>query len=158
MSKYHHIKYRAGITIAVVLAAVFASCTKDFQKINATWNGSASATFAQIYQSIGSNLDMTAQGEDNAGTRWLYPITQQGAVYAASDYTYGGGANWNGLYQNLASINQMLSMAAASPDSATYTNAIAMLKTLRAYQAIELSNFYGDIPYSKAGKGLSGAT
>ncbi|HVW15895.1 MAG TPA: SusD/RagB family nutrient-binding outer membrane lipoprotein [Mucilaginibacter sp.] len=144
--------------IAVLLVGISASCTKDFQKINATWNGSASATFSQMYQSIGSNLDLTAQGEDNAGTRWLYPITQQGAVYAASDYGYGGGANWNGFYQNLAAENQMLSVIAANPDSANYTNAKAMLKVLRAYQAIELSNFYGDIPYFKAGKGLSGST
>src|ERR1700740_7897 len=126
MSKYYNIKYRAGITVAVLLAAIFASCTKNFQKENATWNGSASATLGQLYLGIGSNMDATAQGEDNAGTRWLYPITQQGAVYAKSDYTYGQGANWTGFYQNLAAINQMFGMVAKNPDSANYTNAIAM--------------------------------
>ncbi len=45
-----------------------------------------------------------------------------------------------------------------SPDSATYTNAIAMVKVLRAYEALELSNTYGDLPYSKAGKAFSGST
>jgi len=158
MSKYHTIKSVAGIAIIILLTAVFASCTKNFRTENAQWNGSASATFAQIYQSIGSNLDLTAQGEDNAGTRWLLPITQQGAVYASSDFLFGQGANWTGFYQNLAADYQLFSMAASSPDSANYINAIAMIKTLRAYQAIELSNFYGDIPYSKAGKGLSGST
>ncbi len=158
MSTNYNKRYHAGTVVGLILVAFFASCTKDFQKINATWNGSASATFSQIYQSIGSNLDQTAQGEDNAGTRWLYPITQQGAVYAKSDFGYGGGANWTGFYQNLAAVNQMLAMVASHPDSANYTNAVAMLKVLRAYQAIELSNFYGDIPYSKAGKGLSGST
>ena len=158
MSKYHTIKSVARIAIVVLLTAVFASCTKNFRTENAQWNGSASATFAQIYQSIGSNLDLTAQGEDNAGTRWLLPITQQGAVYASSDFLFGQGANWTGFYQNLAADYQLFSMAASSPDSANYINAIAMIKTLRAYQAIELSNFYGDIPYSKAGKGLSGST
>ncbi|HZY39499.1 MAG TPA: SusD/RagB family nutrient-binding outer membrane lipoprotein, partial [Mucilaginibacter sp.] len=158
MSKYYNIRYRAGMMVAVLLASIFASCTKNFQKENATWNGSATATLQQIYLGIGSNMDATAQGEDNAGTRWLYPITQQGAVYATSDYSYGQGANWTGFYQNLAAMNQMFSTMAASPDSATYTNAVAMLKVLRAYQALELSNFYGDIPYSKAGRGLSGST
>jgi hypothetical protein len=158
MSKYYNIKYRAGIMVAVLLAAIFASCTKNFQKENATWNGSASATLPQLYLGIGSNLDATAQGEDNAGTRWLYPITMQGAVYEKSDYTYGQGANWNGFYQNLAAMNQMFTMMSTSPDSATYTNVKAMLLVLRAYQAIELSNFYGDIPYFKAGKALSGST
>ena len=158
MTKYYNIRYRAGMMVAVLLATVFASCTKNFQKENATWNGSATATLQQIYLGIGSNMDATAQGEDNAGTRWLYPITQQGAVYATSDYSYGQGANWTGFYQNLAAMNQMFSTMAASPDSAIYTNAEAMLKVIRAYQAIELSNFYGDIPYSKAGRGLSGST
>lgn len=154
MSKLKNIKLVAGIVAMILPAAFFASCTKDFQKINAPWNASVTATVTQIYTNIGSNLDQTAEGEDNAGTRWLYPITQQGAVYAASDYTYGQGANWNGFYQNLAAINQIFSMISARPDSANYTNAIAMLKVLRAYQAIELSNFYGDIPYSKAGREL----
>ncbi len=158
MSKYHNIKTWTGIIAATLLIAIFASCTKDFQKINATWNAAAVATLPQLYQSIGANLDNTAEGEDATSTRWLYPITQQGAVIAKSDYTYGQGANWSGFYQNLAAINQMFSMIAAQPDSANYTNIKAMLKVLRAYQAIELSNFYGDIPYSKASLGFSGKT
>lgn len=159
MFKYHHIKRRtATIAAAVSFVAILASCTKNFEKINAVWNGSASATFTQIYTSIGANLDVTAQGMDNVGERWIYPITQQGAVYAASDYGYGGGANWNGFYQNLAGINQMFTSLTTNPDSATYTNAKAMLKVLRAYQALELSNLYGDMPYSKAGKAYSGST
>jgi len=159
MFKYYNIKRKTAIiTAAVSFVAILASCTKNFEKINAVWNGSASATFTQIYTSIGANLDVTAQGMDNVGERWIYPITQQGAVYAASDYGYGGGANWNGFYQNLAGINQMFTSLKTNPDSATYTNAKAMLKVLRAYQALELSNLYGDMPYSKAGKAYSGST
>jgi len=159
MFKYHHIKRRTAIiTAAISFVAVLASCTKNFEKINAVWNGSASATFTQVYTSIGGNLDATAEGMDNVGARWLYPITQLGAVYAASDYGYGGGGNWNGFYQNLAGINQMFTELTTNPDSANYTNAKAMLKVLRAYQALELSNLYGDIPYSRAGKAFSGST
>jgi hypothetical protein len=159
MLKYYNIKQRTGILITTVFfTVILASCTKNFQKENAPYNGSVTATLPQIYQSIGAQLDNTAEGEDNAGTRWLLPITQQGAVYASSDYSFGQGANWAGFYSNLAAMNQMLSTMAASPDSATYTNVKAMLLVLRAYQAIELSNFYGALPYSKAGKGLSGST
>jgi len=159
MLKYYNIKkYTAIITTTVFFIAVLASCTKDFQKENTPYVGSYFTTLPQSYQSIGAQLDITAQGEDNAGTRWLLPITQQGAVYASSDYSYGQGANWSGFYANLATTNQMLSTMAASPDSAIYTNAKAMLLVLRAYQAIELSNFYGAMPYSKAGKAFSGNT
>jgi hypothetical protein len=159
MLKYHNIKkWTAIMTTTVFVAAVLVSCTKSFQKENAPYSGPASASLAQLYTGIGANLDANAEGMDNTGARWLYPITQLGAVYAISDYPYGSGANWNGFYQNLAAINQMLTTMKTSPDSATYVNAEAMVKTLRAYQALELSNLYGDMPYSLAGRAFSGST
>src|SRR5579864_9301156 len=156
MLKYYRVDKMAGVLISLFLIVALLSCTKNFQKINATWNGAASASLQQLYTGIGANLDNTAEGEDNAGTRWLYPITQQGAVYAASDFGYGGGANWSGFYQNLANMNEMFALISASADSSNYTNVKAMVKVLRAYQAVELSNLYGDMPYSKAGKAISG--
>lgn len=153
----HYIKqWKVLMSTTVFVALILASCTKNFQKENAPYAGPASATLAQLYTGIGSNLDVAAQGQDNTAARWLYPITQLGAVYAVSDYPYGSGTNWNGFYQNLAAVNKMLTMMTTSSDSATYINAEAMVKVLRAYEALELSNFYGDMPYSKAGKVFSG--
>jgi len=146
------------MTSTVFVATILASCTKNFLKENATYSGPASATLPQLYTGIGANLDATAEGMDNTGARWLYPITQLGAVYAVSDYPYGSGGNWGGFYQNLVAMNQMLKSMTTSPDSATYINAEAMVKTLRAYQAIELSNLYGDMPYSLAARAFSGST
>ncbi|MFI5160585.1 MAG: SusD/RagB family nutrient-binding outer membrane lipoprotein [Sphingobacteriales bacterium] len=159
MLKHHHIKQKiAIIAFLAIFIAILASCTKDFQKINTPHIGSETATINQLYTGIGSQLDNTAEGEDATSTRWLYPITQQGAVYARSDYDFGQGANWNGLYSNMAATYQILKqITALKADSANYTNVKAMLLTLRAYQAIELSNFYGSIPYSKAAKGFSGS-
>lgn len=159
MLKHHHIKQGTAIIAAsVFFIALLASCTKNFQEINTPHSGSTKATLDQLYTGIGSQMDNTAEGEDATSTRWLYPITQQGAVYARSDYSFGQGANWSGFYQNLAAINQMFSQIAANKaDSVNYTNVKAMVLVLRAYQAIELSNFYGSIPYSRAGKGFSGS-
>jgi len=159
MSKYHNMKKWAAIMTIIVFVTMFlASCTKNFQKENAPYSGPAAASLPQLYTGIGANLDANAEGMDNTGARWLYPITQLGAVYATSDYPYGSGANWNGFYQNLVAISQMLTRMTTSPDSATYINAEAMVKTLRAYQAIELSNLYGDMPYSQAGRAFSGSS
>jgi len=159
MFKYHNIKQWIGVvTTTMFISVILASCTKNFQKENASYNGPASATLQQIYTGIGSNLDRAADIGDWSEARWLYPITQLGAVYAASDYPFVEGQNWGLFYSNLPAMNQMITTMTASPDSATYTNAIAMVKVLRAYQALELSNTYGDIPYSKAGKAFSGST
>jgi hypothetical protein len=158
MLKYYSVNKLAGAIIVLFLIAAMPSCTKNFQKINATWNGAASASLLQLYTGIGANLDITADiGLDNSAARWLYPITQQGAVYAASDYPFVNSTGWVSFYQNLSSFNKMFSTIAADPDSANYTNVKAMIKVLRAYQAIELSDFYGDIPFSKAGNGISGS-
>jgi hypothetical protein len=48
----------------------------------------------------------------------------------------------------------MMSAISASLDSTVYRNIIAMVKTLKAYEAIKLSNFYGDMPYSQAGNAI----
>jgi Starch-binding associating with outer membrane len=152
MFKYYRTNKIAVLITGLFFIIVFPSCTKNFQTMNATWNGAASATLLQLYTGIGAQIDNTAESEDANETRWMYSITQQGAVYAASDYAYGGGANWTGFYENLAAYTKMFDMISTDPDSANYVNVKAMLKVLRAYQAIELSNFYGDIPYSKAGE------
>jgi hypothetical protein len=159
MLKYYNIKQCAAAVIATVLVTtILASCTKKFEIENASYSGPASATLSQLYTGIGANLDRAANIGDNAEARWLYPITQLGAVYAASDFGFEENQNWGLFYANLPAMNQMLSTMQASPDSATYTNAEAMVKVLRAYQALELSNTYGDMPYFKAGKAFSGST
>ncbi|MBS1532678.1 MAG: SusD/RagB family nutrient-binding outer membrane lipoprotein [Bacteroidetes bacterium] len=142
----------------VFVTVILASCTRNFQKENAPYSGPASATLQQLYTGIGANIDRAADIGDWSEARWLYPITQLGAVYAASDFTFVESQNWGLFYANLPAMDQMLTTMTSSPDSATYTNAIAMVKVLRAYQALELSNLYGDMPYSKAGKAFSGST
>jgi len=159
MLKHHNIKHWMGaVALTVLIASILASCTKNFQKENAPFSGPASATLVQLYSGIGSNIDLDANIGKWSSARWLYPITQLGAVYAASDFSFVEGTSWTEFYANLPAMNQMLTTMAKSPDSATYTNAIAMVKVLRAYQALELTNLYGDIPYSKAGKAFSGST
>jgi len=159
MLKYHNMKKWTGlITATVFVSVVLASCTKNFVKENTPYDRPTVATLPQLYQGIGSNLEANAEGMDNTGARWLYPITQLGAVYAVSDYPYGSGPNWGGFYQNLVGMGQMIAKMHAAADSANYVNAEAMVRTLRAYQALELSNLYGDMPYSKAAKAFSGST
>jgi len=159
MLKHHNIKHwMKAVALTVLVASILASCTKNFQKENAPYSGPASATLPQLYTGIGANIDRSANIGNWFAARWLYPITQLGAVYAVSDFSFVEGTSWSEFYSNLPAMNQMLNTMSKSPDSATYINAMAMVKVLRAYQAIELTNLYGDIPYSKAGRAFSGST
>ena len=87
---------------------------------------------------------------------YWYPISQQGIVYTQPDYSYDGGPSreWSNFYHNLSNYKAMMEVIAASHDSTIYTNVKAMMKVLKAYEAIKLSNFYGDMPYSMAGNAI----
>jgi hypothetical protein len=138
--------------LSILTALELTSCTKKFDTINKPWQGSPTASVQQLYDGIVSNLQLN--NDQQFENQWLYPITQQGAVYHRSDYAYGE-SDWSNFYANLSAYDILMTTIAASPDTAIYTNVKAMVKTLRAYQAIKMSNFYGDIPYSQAGQAIN---
>jgi hypothetical protein len=143
-------KYQFGI---ILLALLFntSSCTKKFDSINEPPFGSPTANVQQLYDGFVSNLQL--QDEQVTHNSWTYAITQQGIVYTKPDYAYGndGSELWSKFYHNLSNYNALMDVIKSNADTSVYTNVIAMVKVLRAYQAIRLSNFYGDIPFSKAG-------
>ncbi|MFI5140195.1 MAG: SusD/RagB family nutrient-binding outer membrane lipoprotein, partial [Sphingobacteriales bacterium] len=142
-----------GMGFILMIAAV-ASCTKNFDTINTPPFNSPVANVQQLFTGFESNLQL---GDPQVSyNSWTYPITQQGIVYTKADYVYGtdGGENWNSFYNNLSNYKALMGVIAASKDPAIYTNITAMAKVLKAYQAIKLSNLYGAIPYSEAGKAL----
>jgi len=154
--KYKINKLALKIAGVVLILSVASGCTKKFEEINAPWNGSPNATPQQIYVAFVGNL-LLSYGDQSTSTSWWYPITQQGMVYTRPDYSYDGGPGdeWNNFYHNLSNYKAMMAAIAAAPDTTIYTNLKAMVKTLKAYEAIKLSNFYGDIPFSKAGQALN---
>jgi Starch-binding associating with outer membrane len=143
------------ITYLLICIVVIGSCTKDFKKINTPWNGSPSASVQQLYIAFTSNLFLTYGDQATMNSYW-YPITQQGIVYTKPDYSYDGGPSeeWSNFYHNLSNYKAMMGIIATSHDSTIYTNVKAMVKTLKAYETIKLSNFYGDIPYFLAGNAI----
>jgi hypothetical protein len=139
----------------VIGGTAVVSCTKNFNSINTPKTGSPTASVQQLYVAFVSN--MTQGDQQVTYNSWTYPITQQGAVYTKADFTYGNDGNelWTNFYHNLPNYNSVMAVIAAQPDTAIYTNVKAMMKVLRGYMAIKLSNFFGDIPYSAAGAALT---
>jgi hypothetical protein len=140
------------LTVALSLLGLGA-CTKKFSTINTPYTGSPTATLKQLYIAFVSNLALSG-GDQNDDNGWLYPITQQGMVYTHPDFPYASTGIWGNFYHNLSNYNEYMGVIAASPDTTIYTNAKAMIMVLKAYQAIKVSDFYGDIPYSDAGKAI----
>src|SRR5262249_21358430 len=87
---------------------------------------------------------------------WVYPVTQLGPVYTKADYAFAadGAEYWDNFYHNLPNYESMMTLIAQQPDTTIYTNVKAMMKVLKGYMAIKLTNFFGDMPYSTAGQSL----
>jgi hypothetical protein len=155
-SVYQNNKSKLSLALVILIFVLgIASCTKNFTSINTPWSGSPTPTLPQLFVAFVANIDNTANSEQRDDNGWLYPITQQGMIYTKSDYLYGGSTSaWGDFFHNLSNYNAAMNLIAASPDTTIYTNVKAMLKTLKVYQAIKVSNLYGDMPYSDAGKAI----
>lgn len=146
--------YKRNRFLLLMLAGIsggLGGCTKNFKNINTDPTNVPNGSIAQLYVGFVSNM---AQGDQQVTyNSWVYPITQQGVVYTKADYVYGndGVEYWSNFYHNMSNYNAMMGVIAAEPDTTIYTNVKAMMKVLRGYMAIKLSNFFGDMPYSQAG-------
>ncbi|HTR28548.1 MAG TPA: SusD/RagB family nutrient-binding outer membrane lipoprotein [Puia sp.] len=148
------IEYFRFTAALFLLIGGISSCTKNFETINAPTNGSPVATVSQLYVGFVSNM---AQGDQQVGyNSWVYPITELAPVYTKADYSYGNDGNeyWSNFYHNLSNYEAMMQAIARQPDTTVYTNIKAQMKVLRGYMAIKLTNLFGDMPYSAAGKSL----
>jgi hypothetical protein len=148
-------KYLYSVTALVILFGGASSCTKNFKSINTPLIGSPTASVSQLYVAFVSNMTL---GDQQVGNNsWVYPITQLAPVYTKADYSYGndGDEYWSNFYHNLPNYEAMMQLIAQQPDTTIYTNVKCMMKVLKGYMAIKLSNFFGDMPYSAAGQSLN---
>lgn len=135
--------------IAVLL--LFSSCKKNFESINTPPKDATIATTPEVFNMIVSSLPLTA-GEQSVFNSWIYPITQQ-AIVTSGAYPYDNAkeAVWSNYYTTLANYRLLESRITSSSTPATMNNLYAMLKTLMAYKTFKTTNYYGDMPYTKAG-------
>ncbi|HXB34384.1 MAG TPA: SusD/RagB family nutrient-binding outer membrane lipoprotein [Puia sp.] len=148
-------KYLYSVTALVILFGGASSCTKNFKSINTPLIGSPTASVSQLYVAFVSNMTL---GDQQVGNNsWVYPISQLAPVYTKADYSYGndGDEYWSNFYHNLPNYEAMMQLIAQQPDTTIYTNVKCMMKVLKGYMAIKLSNFFGDMPYSAAGQSLN---
>lgn len=160
----NYIINKTGAVILALALLFTSSCKKNFESINTPPEGATDATTPAVFNAIISSMPISA-GEYSVMNAWLYPITQQGMVTSASGaypYDNAKSAVWSNYYQTLANYRLLQSRITAGADSATMNNLYGMLKTIMAYKTFKATNYYGDMPYSKAGyaplNGVSGYT
>lgn len=147
-------------TLLIAGATLVTSCKKNLEEINEDPNHIT--TSVQDY-----NLLLTASEVYIAGTD--YDTWRNGLIYGATmmqhlastqdywngdKYTYSAGYNsafWDRQYPNgVADIQEVIN---SFKDDATKKNAYNIARILRVFLFQQMTDLYGDVPYSEAGLG-----
>ncbi|OOQ57017.1 SusD/RagB family nutrient-binding outer membrane lipoprotein [Mucilaginibacter pedocola] len=146
---------RQKIVVLALMAFAPLACTKDFARYNANPDGVASPNLGYMFSDAlvkTSQLDMEPRTNYCAAfMQYGYSDFWSGTNYMQSDDI--ARRYWNNFYipvlQNLEYILPLLK----TDNSMATTYAAARIWRVFIYQ--KLTDFYGDIPYSQAGKALS---
>jgi hypothetical protein len=149
--------------IAVVLALTFGAgaCTKDFEKINI--NPTAPSEVPLDYLLAQAQLQISGSAGDPGYKVWRGNFIYSGTIvqqlasvddyYAGDKYTYNAdnsGAYFADSYVNsVKNLTDIISQASEDPAD---VNILSMTRILRVLQMQMITDLYGDIPYSEAGK------
>lgn len=134
------------------------SCDDGFEELNQNplepSNVSSGALFNSIIQSLqlGWNRQLFIQNEV------LYDVTEQAVVTAKTFGNIDGGSEeiWTNYYSALKNANELKRRFNASQDDAEVNDIMrSQLNILMAYKTFQLTDFFGDIPYSEAGQAFA---
>lgn len=141
------------IKLALVLTLMTAGCKDGFEELNKPWDKAVTAPVDQLYNGIVSTFVLGWQ-EQATYHSWIYPVTQQAIVTSASGYVMNNAASelWSNYYLCLGNFRLLEKKIEESPDKDKYRNLQAMAKTLMAYKTLKMTGFFGDMPYSEAGR------
>ncbi|MEO5995480.1 MAG: SusD/RagB family nutrient-binding outer membrane lipoprotein [Chitinophagaceae bacterium] len=145
------------IYIVAALAALLLSCTKDLEKLNKNPNAYESVNPQFLF----TKTQLSAVGLNPDGNRFnLMQQLQQEATYsevtAPGDKYFAEGYvrnNWAAYSGCLSQVQQVIATV-KDPES---INKLATARIWRVYIFHQLTDLYGDIPYTEAGKGLEGS-
>ncbi|UOY07194.1 SusD/RagB family nutrient-binding outer membrane lipoprotein [Muricauda sp. SCSIO 64092] len=144
------------ITIGAVAFLTLFGCTDDFEEINTNPNEPEVVSSDLLLSTVISTLATTAadaSGWDRGNI--VAQLTAKINFTGFDRYSWGSESGlWNTYYGILPEINIILENARAEESRNTSYEGIAL--TLRAYVFANLTDNYGDVPFSEAIRGIEG--
>ncbi|MCF2446329.1 SusD/RagB family nutrient-binding outer membrane lipoprotein [Dyadobacter sp. CY345] len=155
-------KYK--ILVLLSLMTFLGSCTKDFEEVNV--NPNAPAAVPLDYLLSQSALLLAGSAGDPGYKSWRANFIYAGCImqqmasvevgfYRGTVYTFQGdlsAAYFESSYPN--SIKNLVNLIDLASKDAKDVNILSMARILRVVETSFLTDLYGDVPYSEAGKGF----
>ncbi|HKJ34573.1 MAG TPA: SusD/RagB family nutrient-binding outer membrane lipoprotein [Balneolales bacterium] len=148
--------YIAAILLSVMVVA--SSCTKNFSEINTNPTAVTSMNTKYLLPNTELHIAGTRYETWRMDLIYLDEWSQQlaGTGWGADRYQYSdsySSAYWNTAYDNYVKPLQNI-IHILRADSAANTNKLAVAKIWRAFVFQRITDVWGDVPYTQAGKGL----
>jgi hypothetical protein len=150
------------ISIIASIAVLFASCTKDFQTINTNPNVPTAVPndyllAESMVQLAGSHNPDSKSWRNNFG--YTACLVQQ---MSSTDISFYGGSFYTSTQNSFSayfedaytnSIKNEVNLISLSSLDAKYVNITSMARILKVMDMAIMTDMYGDVPYSQAGRG-----
>ncbi len=136
------------IILGILVLSLF-SCDKDFETFNQNPLAPTQVADGAIFNGIINSLRLGWNRQLFLHNEVLYDVTEQAAVTAKTFGNVSGGAEdvWSNYYEALKNANALY----GNFDSEIYDQQKAQLDIVMAYKTFQVTDLFGDIPYSEAG-------
>lgn len=146
-------KYFYLLSLSLFLVA----CTKDFKEINQNPFSPTQTDIGPLFNTVVGSLRLGWNEQFYLHNETLYGITQQAAKAAVAfdNITIGTEEVWKNYYTALAHVREIEKrLDEMDMEEEALNNVRAQLKILLAYKTFRLTDLFGDIPFSEAGRGF----
>lgn len=150
------------IIISVVLLGL-ASCTKKFEEMNENPFSPTGTTVEALFNGVVSSLQQTSNDMFYLQNEIFYPETELAALTsdAWGNSQIGTASVWSNYYSALSNIREIESRltdySVEKDDSFVSDKVRAQLTILKAYKTFKVTDIFGDMPYTQAGRIWEGA-
>ena len=146
------------ILILCAATLAFASCTKNFEEMNQDPFSPTGTTIEALFNGVVSSLQQSMNEQFYLQNEIWYPETELGALTSESwgNYQIGTSSVWTDYYLMLANIRELEKRFDVydeeMADPAICDKVRAQLNIMKAYQTFKVTDIFGDMPYSQAGR------
>ncbi|MEN8225405.1 MAG: SusD/RagB family nutrient-binding outer membrane lipoprotein [Bacteroidota bacterium] len=143
-------------TFSLIFFVLFISCKKDFKEINTSPHNFTTASHGSLFNGIIQSLQPTWNEQFYIYNEILYKQMQSAALTkdAWGNSTIGTESMWSNYYRSLPSFRELDDRFGSMTETGEVLNMKAMLKIVLAYKTFQLTDIFGDIPFTYAGYGF----
>lgn len=142
----------------MIVLSQLTSCTAGFEEMNVNPTTPVGTEIPYLFTNVISSLRVNGNEQLYVYNEIFYPESELGALIAEgwSNYTIGTAVMWSSYYSSLANVRdieqRLDDYCSEQNDSEICDNVKAMLLILTAYKTFKVTDVFGDIPFSQAGK------